>query len=124
MTFSATACQDGPWYAPLYLKFAYPKMAPRMRQYMNINEKTAAASFKELIDSADSLQQHYGENEFMVGDSFSRADITAAALFAPIVMPEGFGMDWPSEIPAQLSEFNAQFEGKLDWVKRLYQVYR
>lgn len=116
--------QDGPWYAPVYMKLAYPKLAPKMRQYMKINEQTAASSFNELSATVDSLSQHYAEHEFMLGEQFSRADLTAAALLAPIVMPEGYGLDWPQALPDRLAEFNAQFEGRLDWVNRLYRGYR
>jgi len=116
--------QDGPWYAPVYLKLAYPKLEAKMRSFMNINEQTAASSLTELLTTVDSLQQRYAENEYMLGERFSRADITAAALFAPLVMPEGYGVDWPRQLPDRLNELLAQFDGKLDWVNRLYSERR
>ena len=116
--------QQGPIYGPLLMKKMFPKMKDKMREYMSIDDENAAKCNRELIETVDNLANHYAQHEYMVGDTFSRADLTAAALLAPIVMPDKYGIDWPTEIPQRMTEFAAQFDGKLDWVSQFYSHYR
>ena len=116
--------QDGPFYGPFLIKKMFPKMRKKMREYMNIDEANATKSNTELLKSVDDLANHYDKHQFMVGDQFSRADLTAAALLAPIAMPEKYGIDWPEEIPQRLLEFSSQFDGRLEWLKGFYKHYR
>ncbi len=116
--------RGGPWYGPFLVKKMFPKLQEKMRHYMKINDETAAKNNKEIRKTVDNLANHYADNEFMVGDQFTRADLTAASLLAPIVMPEGYGITWPSEVPERMQDFAGQFDGQLDWVERLYSAYR
>ncbi len=116
--------QDGPFYGPFLMKRIFPSMQKKMREYMKIDASTAAKSNADLLESVDNLASHYAQHQFMVGDNFGRADITAAALLAPIVMPDNYGVNWPNEIPQRLLEFSSQFDGKLDWLRGFYQHYR
>lgn len=114
----------GPWYGALFLFFAFPKMVGKMRHLMRINDETFIQSKQELHLAADRLFAHYQENEFLVGDSFTRADLAAAALFAPIMMPDGYGLDWPADVPEEFQALKAEFAEKLNWLPRIYQTYR
>lgn len=116
--------QDGPFYGPFLLKKMYPTLQKKMREYMNIDATNAAKFNTELLKTADNLANHYAKHEFMVGDKFSRADLSAAALLAPIVMPDNYGLNWPDEIPQRLLDFSSQFDGKLEWLKDFYRQYR
>jgi glutathione S-transferase len=115
---------NGPWYANLYLFFAFSKIEKIMRRFMNINDKTSIVSQQRLTAAIDRLNEHYKNNEFLVGHSFSRADLSAASLAAPLTMQKQYGLDWPTKLPKKLEELMAEFEGKLDWVDRIYTEYR
>jgi len=115
---------DGPWYGPILVKKMFPTMQEKMRRLMKIDDQTAAQGNQQLVKVVDDLANHYATNDFMVGEQFSRADLTAASLLAPIVMPEKYGIAWPSQIPERMMEFTSQFEGKLDWLERLYGEFR
>ena len=116
--------QDGPFYGPFLMKRMFPKMQKKMREHMKIDANNAAKFNAELIKAVDDLANHYAKHEFMVGDKFSRADITAAALLAPVAMPKNYGVIWPDEVPDRMLEFSAQFDGKLEWLKEFYKHYR
>ena len=116
--------QGGPWYGPFLVKKIFPKLQEKMRLYMKINDETAAKNNGEILKTVDNLANHYADNKFMVGDQFSRADLTAASLLAPITMPAGYGISWPGTVPKRMREFASQFDGQLDWVERLYDQYR
>ena len=84
---------NGPWYGRLFLSFAYPKLVSKMRYFMKINSETAIESKQVLSKTIDKLNEHYKENEFLVGDRFTRADLSAAALLAPLSMQAKNGLD-------------------------------
>ena len=116
--------QDGPFYGPFLIKKMFPSLRKKMREYLNIDASHATKFNAELLKSVDDLANHYAKHQFMVGDKFSRADLTAASLLAPIVMPDNYGINWPDEIPQRLLEFSSQFDGKLEWLKDFYVQYR
>lgn len=115
---------NGPWYGRLFLFFAYSKLRTKMRYFMKINDDTAKSSLVGLNLAIDKLNQHYQQNEFLVGQQFTRADLSAAALVAPLIMPDQYGLQWPKTIPDKLQKLMQTFEGRLGWVERLYKDYR
>ena len=91
---------------------------------MNINEKTAEASKAHLGIAFDKIYSHLQEHSFLVGNQFSRADLAAASLIAPLRMPEKYGLNWPKNVPSQLEELSDEFNEKTKWVDELYKSYR
>jgi glutathione S-transferase len=115
---------DGPWYGKYILPFMFPKLKIKMRALMNINEETTRTSRQQLGVAIDKLHLHLQNNKFLVGDKFTRADLAAASLLAPLCMPEQYDLNWPSTLPDQLQELIDEFQGKIDWVDTIYSNYR
>jgi glutathione S-transferase len=115
---------NGPWYGGLFLFFAYSKIKSKMRYFMKINDETYLQSKQAMSSAIDKLHEHYQKHEFLVGDSFTRADLSAAALLAPLTMQKQYGLNWPDSIPLELEELMNEFSEKLLWVDRLYSKYR
>jgi glutathione S-transferase len=92
--------QGGPWWGPTFFKLFFTKLEPIMRKVMSIDEVGAHKSKERIQQAIDKLDSAYAEKEFLVGDRFSRADLAAAALLAPLIMPQGYGLDWPETLPA------------------------
>jgi glutathione S-transferase len=115
---------QGPWYGKSLLRFLFPKLKTKMREAMNINKKTAEASKARLSIAIDKIYCHLQEHSFLVGNQFSRADLAAASLIAPLRMPEKYGLNWPNNVPAQLEELTEEFKEKTKWVDELYINYR
>lgn len=107
-----------------FLLFAYPKLAKTMRKLMDINEQSAALSLQRIEQALDRLASHYAKQDYLVGDQFSRADLSAAALFAPMFQPAGYGLDWPAQLPPALAEITQRLAPQLAWGNRIYQAYR
>jgi len=114
----------GPWYGKLFLTFAFPKLRNKMRQFMNINDASSTVSKQKLSNAIDKLNAHYQSKSFLVGEQFTRADLTAAALLAPLMMPKQYGLNWPEQIPVKLQELMDEFENRLSWVDQFYKDYR
>lgn len=115
---------EGPWYGKLLLKFGFKKLQSKMRYFMKINEKTAQKSYERMKLAIDKIYNHLQNHEFLAGDKFSRADIAAASLLAPLTQPEGYGLDWPKKTPQKLSEISNELNDKIKWVNELYSIYR
>ena len=116
--------QDGPWYGKLVLKSIFPKLRRAMKERMKINDETAKLSKQYLANATDRLQQHLETNKFIVDNRFTRADLTAAALLAPIRMPEKYGLHWPEQIPGGFQELVEEFDNNTRWVDEIYRKFR
>lgn len=116
--------QGGSWLSSLLFKLSFSKIEKVMRKVMRINEASAITSEMHIQQAIDKLYEAYQKSEFLVGDQFSRADLAAASLLAPLIMPEGYGLDWPAKVPAPLQAFVDKNEEKLAIVRQLYQQYR
>lgn len=115
---------NGPWYGKILMRLSFSKLKTKMRQMMNINEETFAYSKAKMSAVIDKLYEQLQDNEFLAGGEFSRADLTAASLLAPLVMPEGYGLNWPKKIPEDLQALMDEFKDKTAWVESIYKKYR
>ena len=115
---------NGPWYGKLFLRVMYPRLRNTMREAMNINAETARKSLEHLSAAIDRVYGHLQDHEFLVGDRFTRADLAAASLLAPLCKPKKYGLDWPERYPDELEVLIDGFGNKLDWVKKVYDAYR
>lgn len=116
--------KDGPWWGPLFFKFGFKKLAPVMRKVMTINEESARESQAKLQSAIDVVHKAYSKNEFLVGDQFTRADLSVAAMFAPLFTPDGYGLDWPETMPPRLQAFVTKNKEKMQRLEQLYLQYR
>lgn len=115
---------NGPWYGKLFLLMAFSKIKNKMRYLMKINDESAKKSKQALLKAVNKLNNHYQNNDFLVGEQFTRADLSAAALLAPLTMQPEYGLNWPKTIPIELQSLMNEFEGKIDWVDRFYKQHR
>jgi len=116
--------QGGPWYGTLLYKLIFPKLRAKMRQAMKINETTAGQSKRRFEAAIERINNRLQGHVFLVGEQFTRADLTAAALFSPLVQPHQFGLRWPAEWPLEVSAEVQNILSELDWVSKTYDQYR
>jgi len=115
---------EGPWYGKLFMKFGFKKLQSKMRYFMKINEETAQESYEKMKLVIEKLYEHLQTNKYLVGDEFTRADLAAASLLAPLCQPNGYGLEWPEKTPKRLLAISDEFEDKLKWVHDVYANYR
>lgn len=116
--------KDGPFWGPLFIKAVFPKLQKKMRQFMNINADSAERSLATLKVALERLDDATSGKEFLVGDQFTRADLTAAALLAPFFMPAQYGLDWPADFPEPLDQIVDELRPKLSWAEKVYHAHR
>jgi glutathione S-transferase len=107
-----------------------PLLQPGLRMFLDArfgtgsDEKVREAEVK-TFEALDRLEAELGGREFLVGDSFTVADLTAASLFYPLALaPEG---PWrPENLPPAWSERAAQHADRpgVRWVMETYAHWR
>ena len=115
-----------PFYNRILLSLAFSRVDEVMRQLMKINEKTAEQSRLAMEGLLTELEQTYGSRPFLVGDRFSRADLTAAALFAPMFQPAQYPVPWPKakRIPKDIQAWLDQWQPQLAILEAVYRDHR
>jgi glutathione S-transferase len=84
----------------------------------------AAAARESVLAALDRLEAELGNREYLVGDSFTVADLTAAALFYPLVIPP----EGPSvpPLPPAFERFRAPLVDRRGyrWVAEMFARHR
>ena len=105
--------QRGPWWGPLFYRVGYRAVASRMRAFYEINADTAEQDRKRVEAVFARVDQLLEGRPYLVGDRFGRADLTLAALAAPLWGPPEHSTRWPPDeaYPARLQELRAELGG-------------
>jgi glutathione S-transferase len=67
---------------------SFPLLRVAMRRAMAIDAEGAAEGWRKTLVALDRIEEELGPSGYLVGDSFTIADLTAAALLFPLVRPE------------------------------------
>jgi glutathione S-transferase len=110
------------------LRAGFPVLRVGMKRFMNIYEEPAARSRVKCVEALDRLERELGDNEYLVGDRFSIADLTAASLFYPIALPPEFPYTSPSwdQLPEGARDFLGEMRERpgAKWVGEMYRRHR
>ncbi len=102
----------------------FPQVRKSMRRYMKIREPEVTQSRETLETALERLETALEGRDYLVGNQFTRADLAAASLLAPLIMPAGYGLEWPKTVPSPLREWRDAHDHQLDWARRLYENHR
>ena len=110
---------------PGFYQQAFPTLQQRMRDFMTINAATAVLAKQRLQEGIDRLYALHQRQPFIMGNTFSRVDITAAAILSPAALDnERIGLSGTPLMPAPLREFLAENREKTAWIRELYRSHR
>jgi glutathione S-transferase len=118
---------DGaPWYGRLIFPPIFPKVRIAMTQYMNLQAEPARQSKERFIAAFDKLESALKESQFLVGDCFSRADLTACALLCTYCALGKSDEELSSAFPEQVLALREKHKTSrvFDWVKQIYATDR
>jgi glutathione S-transferase len=104
----------------------FPVTRTIMRRSMNVTEAAVREAEKEVERAFDFVAREAGPSGQLVGDVFSVADLTAAALLAPAVSPAHPDMELPRPRPAAVEAFLARWAAHpgAEWVREQYRRHR
>ena len=105
---------------------SHPSSVRLYRFRYKINAASAEVAREKTFAALDRIERELQPSGYLVGDGFSVADLTAAALLYPIVQPPEFPYPWPRPLPAWLEEYRASLAGRaaFQWVEEMYRRHR
>src|SRR5262249_6254636 len=100
----------------------FPALRVVMNADMKIDAARAAHSREKVLAALDRIEAELQPSGYLVGDRFSVADLTAAALLAPVVMPPEFPYPPPERARRAIAEVGESFgrHPALEWVAEMY----
>ncbi|BAY46912.1 hypothetical protein SAMD00079811_45280 [Scytonema sp. HK-05] len=118
-------CQSVPFIEGALFPVVFPWMRSVVRRGFNITPESAAQAYEQIKSIFDQVSELLSDGRtYLVGDSFSAADITFAALAAPAVLPPEHPMkpvslqELPPKMASEISAFRETPAGA--YVLRLY----
>lgn len=110
---------------PPGLTVAYARAFTALRFRADDAEKAERARVKVLA-SLDRLEAELGDDEYLVGDRFSVADLTAASLFYPLARPKEGPMPVDQDGAAGFEAFRQPLLERrgIKWVKEMFRRHR
>lgn len=108
----------------LYRAF-FPVGRVLMRTAMGIDAARAERSRQKMAEALDRLEAEIGPSGYLVGDRFTVADLTAAALLAPLLMPREFPYPFPKP-PEAVARLRAAYASRpaFAWAADMYRRHR
>jgi len=104
----------------------FPGIRLVMKADMRIDAGGAARSEDKLRAALDRIEAELQPSGYLVGDRFGVADLTAAALLAPLVFPPEFPYPPPDPLPASVARWCEAFTGRpaFRWAAEMYRRHR
>jgi glutathione S-transferase len=102
-----------------------PLMAPAVRWDYTVNEETGRRARERIVAAMDRVGAEAGSRDYLVGGAFSVADLTAAALFTPVLCPPGRQYA-PPAVSAPVRELRSELEQRAggEWVATMFARHR
>jgi glutathione S-transferase len=90
------------------------------------DEEAAEIARGKIVAALDRLEAELGPSGYLVGDSFSVADLSAAALFFPLVLPDEGPVPTDEPPPAGMESFRAPLQERpgYRWVEETFRKHR
>lgn len=104
----------------------WPVIQKRMITGMDLGVEQGLASFEIVKNEIAWLESLIKSHSYLTGEHITRADISAAALIAPIVKPKTHPTAHLINLPPRIQQQIKQLEASpvLNWVEQLYQSHR
>jgi glutathione S-transferase len=103
-----------------------PLIGAIMRRQMDISPATAEIARNKTMAAMDRLERELQPSGFLVGDRFSVADLTAAALLSPLVRPPEFPYKTPAPVPEPFAKIRDAVSAHpaYKWTLQTYRQHR
>jgi len=117
--------QDSGRTARAAFRAAFPMVRPMMKKAMRIDRAGAELGRAKTLAALDRVAKELGPAGYLVGDRFTVADLTAAALLSPLVAPPEFPYP-PPPMPAPVLEARSSLSEHpaFQWVLDTYRRHR
>lgn len=117
---------EAPWYGRPLFALIFPKVRSAMMKLMNVHAESAKRSEERLLSALETLNNALTEHRFLVGDRFSRADLTACALLSPYCRPGKSDDEASAVLPERVRALRDKHKTSpfFGWVRDIYKDHR
>jgi glutathione S-transferase len=107
-------------------RLAFPGTRVIMKLDMMVTDKGAEEGLRRTQEALDIVVKNRGPEGYLVGDSFSVADLTAATILQPTVLPDEYPVAFPHPRPPALQAWLARWADHpgAEWVREMYRRHR
>jgi len=109
--------------ARVRLRLAFPVVWRYMNQRYDFTEKAVERSRGILAAALDRIESERNGRDYLVGESFTVADLTASALLYPMVWPPEFPYDLPEPRRWEFLE-PIRDHPALEWIREMWRRHR
>jgi glutathione S-transferase len=97
-----------------------------LRLRYGINDEAARVARDKTVAALDRIEAELQPSGYLVGDRFTVADLTAAALVFRLVRSPEAPYLLPPPLPPAVERFRAEASGRraFEWVKEMYRRHR
>src|SRR3954453_7441971 len=113
------------WHIPVSHYSEKVRWALSYKDVEHVRRPSGAARGRAKVrEAVDRLERELGGGDYLVGDEFTVADLTAASLFYPVVLPEG-GPLRRDTFPRD-PDLRTELAGRpgVEWVEEMYRRHR
>jgi len=118
--------EEAPWYGRPLFALIYPKVRAAMTELMDIHAESARQSEERLVAALDRLDDTVKGRKFLVGDQFSRADLTACSLLRRHCGADKASAELAAAVPAGVLALRDAHKARpfVTWVRETYRRHR
>jgi len=118
--------QGAPWQQRSLLALSFAPIRRAMTQMMSIHAESAREAERRFLTAVDRLDEALERSPFLVGNRFSRADLTACALLWPFCRPGESESQVEALLAAPVCALRKQLQPRrfYRWVLERYPEYR
>lgn len=119
--------RDLPFVQKAAVTLGWSKIVPMMIKGMDLGEAQGLRSFQKLAAELEWLEILLADGRpYLTGDTFTRADVTAASLLAPLVNPAKHPTYAALSLPKRVAETINDWRKRpaLQWVSTVYDRHR
>ena len=119
-------CADAPWHKRSLFALSFATIRRKMTELMNISADSAREAERTFLRAFDRLDNALERAPFLVGNRFSRADLTACALLWPLCRPGESASEVEALLCPTICALREQLQHRrfYGWVLQQYQEYR
>jgi glutathione S-transferase len=104
----------------------YPLTRRRVIAEFGIDDRAIETAWSKCRAGCERFAAELQSNGYLVGDGFTVADLSVAALFAPVAAPAEFPYPQPQRDHPRLAELRSLLDryGALEWTRSIYARHR
>ena len=114
------------WWQRKAFQLIFPKLRKILHEAYVKSEASVENAVEVSLRAMDELDDRLANSDFLVGNQFTRVDLSVCAMLSLIVQPEEHPFDWPVQPSPELEELIAPLRERrfYQWAQGIYREYR